>query len=101
MPLDTLLADQSFRILVGRFVSGLPERLAELEATATEGHLQEVQRLTHQLKGAGGGLGFEQLTEPARAVEALAESGAPIEEVMAAIERLRIVCDAIDASWVA
>lgn len=100
MPLDALLTDPSFRILVGRFVSGLPERLAQLQAAAQEGRREEVQRLAHQLKGAGGGYGFEQLTEPAHSLERLAECGAPSAEIASALEGLGKVCEAIGADWV-
>ncbi|CAN0373754.1 unnamed protein product, partial [Ectocarpus sp. 4 AP-2014] len=92
--------DPSFRVLVGRFVSGLPERLGELQAAAQESRLEEVQRLAHQLKGAGGGYGFEQMTAPAHALERLAECGAPSAEIASALKGLGNVCDAIEADWI-
>jgi len=55
--------------IVREFVAELPERVAALERELEAGRLQEVQTLAHQLKGAGGGYGFAQVTEAAGALE--------------------------------
>lgn len=54
--------DADFREILEAFVEALPERcrlLAELHAA---GSLEELGRQAHQLKGAGGGYGFPEIS---------------------------------------
>ena len=73
--------DPDMRDLVREFACGLPGRAAALEELhATRMHA-ELQRLAHQLKGAGGGYGFAQITEVASRLEQALKSGAAEPEI--------------------
>ena len=61
--------DPDMAELVRSFVADLARRVETLDQLLAEGNLQELQRLAHQLKGAGGGYGFPQITEVAACLE--------------------------------
>ena len=54
---------------IALFVSKLPDRVSHLSTLLQEQNLDELKRAVHQLKGAGGGYGFPQITEAAAAAE--------------------------------
>jgi HPt (histidine-containing phosphotransfer) domain-containing protein len=56
-------------------VPELPARIAKLESHLAAHELRELQTLAHQLKGAGGGYGFPQITELAASLEAALKQG--------------------------
>lgn len=60
--------------LVDEFVAGLPAKVTRLETAFNTGHLPELGRLAHQLKGAAGGYGFPSISEAARHVEQFARA---------------------------
>jgi HPt (histidine-containing phosphotransfer) domain-containing protein len=62
--------------IVREFAGELPARIAKLESHLAAGELRELQTLAHQLKGAGGGYGFPQITELAASLEAALKQGA-------------------------
>jgi len=63
--------------IVREFAHELPERIAKLESLLASHALSDLQTLAHQLKGAGGGYGFAQITEIAARLEQALRSGAP------------------------
>lgn len=81
--------------IVREFAAELPNRMADLEDRREGGDLPALQVLAHQLKGAGGGYGFPQITDAAAALErAIKEgAGAPLikERCVALVEILRAV----------
>lgn len=62
--------------IVCDFARELPARAARIEALVEARSLSELQTLAHQLKGAGGGYGFAQITEIAGRLEQALKSGA-------------------------
>jgi HPt (histidine-containing phosphotransfer) domain-containing protein len=68
--------DPDFAELVDSFASELPARALALEKHLGEGNLEELKRLAHQLKGAGGGYGFPKITEVAADLEQALKAGA-------------------------
>jgi histidine phosphotransfer protein HptB len=68
--------DPDMREVVREFALELPARVAKLEALLAAHELRELQTLAHQLKGAGGGYGFPQITELAASLEAALKQGA-------------------------
>jgi histidine phosphotransfer protein HptB len=62
--------------IVREFAAELPARVAKLEGHLDAGELRELQTLAHQLKGAGGGYGFPQITELAASLESSLKQGA-------------------------
>jgi histidine phosphotransfer protein HptB len=70
-------ADPDMLEIVREFAHELPDRIAKLEALLAAKATAELQTLAHQLKGAGGGYGFAQITEVAARLEQALKSGAP------------------------
>jgi len=68
-------SDPDMLEIVREFASELPARVAKLESYLAAGELRELQTLAHQLKGAGGGYGFPQITELAASLEAALKQG--------------------------
>ena len=78
---STYEADPDMLEIVCDFARELPARVAKLETLVSSHAFAELQTLAHQLKGAGGGYGFAQITEVAGRLEQALKSGAP-EPVM-------------------
>ena len=74
---STYEADPDMLEIVCEFARELPARAATLEAQLSARAFAELQTLAHQLKGAGGGYGFNQITEVAARLEQALKSGAP------------------------
>ena len=80
--------------IVREFVTELPGRVAALEARLEAGDLPGLETLAHQLKGAGGGYGFPQLTDAAASLEQSLKEGA---DVCVVKDRLVTLCDLLRA----
>ena len=61
--------DEAFRELIEEFVGSLPSRTETMQRAMAETDYETVGRLAHQLKGAGGGYGFPEITDACRALE--------------------------------
>ena len=87
--------DPDMLAIVREFVAELPDRARSLEVVLDAQDLGELQRLAHQLKGAGGGYGFPIVTERAAALESAVKRGtaaASVKEACASLcETLRAV----------
>jgi HPt (histidine-containing phosphotransfer) domain-containing protein len=70
-------ADPDMLEIVCEFARELPARVTKLEALLNGRAFAELQTLAHQLKGAGGGYGFAQITEVAGRLEHALKTGAP------------------------
>ena len=73
---------------IRKFVNRLGEQLDAMDAAAGSGDFAALASLGHWLKGAGGTVGFDVFTEPARNLEQLAKDGAASPAV-SAISQLR------------
>lgn len=93
--------DPEMTELLEVFCEEMPLRAAALESAARERTWEELQRLAHQLKGAGAGYGFDQLSEVAgeleRRVKALRDDECPLESVCADVEALADLCRRVRA----
>jgi PAS domain S-box-containing protein len=88
--------DSDMMEIVGEFVSKLPERLAEMRQAAENGLWDRLQRMAHQMKGAGGGYGYSALTEVARELETHAK-GRDREAAVLDLAALTGLCRSIQA----
>ena len=61
--------------LVQSFIGEFADRRARMHAAAAAGDMAELASLAHWLKGSGGSLGFDELFEPAKALEEAARAG--------------------------
>lgn len=72
--ISTLPMDRpGFRAIVERFHTKLLNKLDEMEAALAADDLEALGELAHWLKGSGGTIGYDCLTEPARRLEQLAK----------------------------
>lgn len=94
---STLADDADMAEIVGLFVAELPERLLLLAHAAEAGNYAAVGRLAHQLKGAGGSHGFEQITVPAAQLERAVRDGHPAEHIHSALDDLIAACSRVRA----
>ena len=91
--------DPDFRAIVEKFVSGLPEKLNEMISALEREDLKELGDLGHWLKGAGGTVGLNRLTEPSHDLELAAKSGR-VEDCKSSLEVIVGLCAAIDLGQV-
>jgi HPt (histidine-containing phosphotransfer) domain-containing protein len=94
---STLSADPDLAELVALFVAEMPERIEQLLAAYRRGELEQLRRTAHQLKGAVGSYGFDQLTPSAARLEAAARGGASPEEIEACLAELTNLCRLVRA----
>ena len=68
--------DADMMELVREFANELPDRARSAQELLEAGDLEALRTLAHQLKGAGGGYGFGEITEVAAALELSIKEGA-------------------------
>ncbi|MDA0802198.1 MAG: Hpt domain-containing protein [Planctomycetota bacterium] len=61
--------DPDMADLVALFVGELPQRLEVMEESFASNNLPQLHRLAHQLKGAGCGYGFDEVTNVCASIE--------------------------------
>ncbi|HEX5241917.1 MAG TPA: ATP-binding protein [Tepidisphaeraceae bacterium] len=74
--------------LLEKFVERLPERVAVISSSLEERNLNDLRQAVHQLKGAGGGYGFPQITESAGRAEEQIKAEADLESIRSHVESL-------------
>jgi two-component system, sensor histidine kinase len=79
--------DVDFREIVEEFVDRLHQQLDAMQRALSHGDLDELARLAHWLKGAGGSAGFPALTAPAKHLEIVVKEDR-CDEIESAINKL-------------
>ena len=79
--------DPDFREIVEEFIQRLQDQLAAMQQAVDAQDLQELARLAHWLKGAGGTAGFPAFTKPAKHLESLVKDQR-YNEIEAAVAEL-------------
>ena len=85
-------ADPDLGELVELFVREIPLRIEELRAGVDTANWSDVRRVAHQLKGAAGSYGFDEVTPYADCVESLVRRQEPEEQIRGAVESLVAIC---------
>ena len=83
--------------LVEMFVEEMPDRIDTLQQAFTTGDFELLQRSAHQLKGAGGSYGFDQVTPYALALESSLKEGEPADAIEKHLEELVGICQKLRA----
>jgi len=87
-PVRSMYADDpDFRDLLEPFAAAIPERLCGILDSHRSATYDLLRTQAHQLKGAGGGYGFPQLSELAAELEKACVSQDP-QRIIAALEPL-------------
>jgi len=76
---SSFAADPDMIEIVREFALELPGRADALEDLLAARRLDEVRVMAHQLKGAGGGYGYPDITQIAGALENALQDGLPAE----------------------
>jgi HPt (histidine-containing phosphotransfer) domain-containing protein len=83
--------------LVEMFVDELPNRVATLRQHGAAEDWEALERTAHQLKGAAGSYGFDQVTPIAAALEQSCEEFRSQREISAQLEQLIDLCNRLRA----
>lgn len=89
--------------LIEYFLGELPDRVESINCATSKADVQELGRLSHQLKGAAPGFGFDKIGEAAGEIEgqirAMGDSKGDIEAIRSDVEGLIALCQSyINAS---
>ena len=88
--------DPDMMEIVREFADEAPERADQLQASLQAEDLPALQTLAHQLKGAGGGYGFDSISLVAAALEQAlkdsAETGVIVDRCAELCDTLRAIC---------
>ena len=96
VPLMSDLADDpEIAPILDAFVNRLGEQVLGMRDALAQGRWEELQRLAHNLKGAGASYGYPSLTEAARSLEDAAKA-ASAQDAGAALEALAALCRAAE-----
>jgi HPt (histidine-containing phosphotransfer) domain-containing protein len=87
-------ADTELAGLIDEFVEGLGNKTAAMRQALANGLFDELRRLSHQLKGAGGSYGYPCLTKAGKRLEDAAKAG-DTETCVLAMKELEDLCEAV------
>src|SRR5205085_1318672 len=80
--------DADMRAVLAEFIADLPGQVSRIAGLVEEGNVEELRRMVHRLKGAGGGYGFPRITQAAGAAEQRVKECETVEEVGREVEAL-------------
>lgn len=89
---STLAEDPDFRELVELFIAEIPDRAASLIDAFDRANWCDLRRIAHQLKGAGGGYGYSQLSAAAARLERTVDTVCPSDQIKARLDELLDLC---------
>ncbi|MHB0956302.1 MAG: PAS domain S-box protein [Pirellulaceae bacterium] len=84
--------------LLPQFVERLPLQLDAMCKALKEERLEDIQRIAHRLKGAGGSYGYPTLSEMANSLE-LAAKAQNVGGATTALAAIKEICAAIQRGW--
>lgn len=94
---SSLGTDPDLGELVELFVTEIPDRVARLHEAWNSSDLEALGRSAHQLKGAAGSYGFEELTPALQRLDHSVRCEKPEDEITAALEEVSELCERVRA----
>lgn len=94
---DLAQSDPAFSEIVELFVDGLTQRLDAMQDALQANDMDRLRRLTHQLKGSGGGHGYPMLSQNASELEQQVLQGATgeitrgLDELASLVARIKVL----------
>jgi response regulator RpfG family c-di-GMP phosphodiesterase len=79
--------DRDFCEIISEFAGQLEKKLTALRSAAAAEDLPRIAEIAHWIRGAGGTAGFDELTQPAAALEKIAKEGR-LDGVVPLVRRL-------------
>lgn len=92
---STLGLDPDLSDLVEMFVEELPDRIDALQTCWDDADMEGLGRVAHQLKGAAGSYGFEELTPALQRLDHRIRTTRPAEDIFNAIEEVADLCSRV------
>ncbi len=89
-------SDPEMKEALAEFVTGLPQYVAQLIAHLQLQQLAELRDAAHTLKGAGGGYGFQAITDAAATLEASLRTAADLATIKAGVDGLTHLIRSVD-----
>jgi HPt (histidine-containing phosphotransfer) domain-containing protein len=74
--------------IITEFVDGLPGEVRKITDSLEHNDMASLRRVVHQLRGAGGGYGFDSITGPATKAEELIDASGDLAIITAEIDSL-------------
>ncbi len=94
---SSLAADPDFGELVEMYVDEMEDRIAALQESYDCGDQEKLRTAAHQMKGAAGSYGFEQLTPLAATLEYSVRDNKPEEMILESLQSLISACRLVRA----
>jgi HPt (histidine-containing phosphotransfer) domain-containing protein len=85
---STFADDPDLQKVLQHFVDSLPPMVAQIADAFDRGALEDLRRLVHQVKGAGGGYGFAPISDRAASAEQRLRAGQSLEQVTSDVQAL-------------
>jgi HPt (histidine-containing phosphotransfer) domain-containing protein len=79
------------------FLEHIPDRVATIESSQTSGDNETLRRTAHQMKGAAGSYGFDDVTPFAARLEQAIDAGEPEAAIAQAASELVTICHRLRA----
>jgi histidine phosphotransfer protein HptB len=92
---SSLATDPDLSEIVEMFVDEMPGRTRDLQQQFSTQDWDQLARLAHQLKGAAGSYGFDQITPYAARLEKAIRNGLPMGEIQTSYQELLEACGRI------
>jgi signal transduction histidine kinase/CheY-like chemotaxis protein/HPt (histidine-containing phosphotransfer) domain-containing protein len=93
---SSLLGYPGMKNIILEFIEGLPEELQKISDSLERFDMTTLRRTVHQIRGAAGGYGFDQITGPAAAAEESIRAEASIDVIREKIDGLTDIIRRID-----
>jgi HPt (histidine-containing phosphotransfer) domain-containing protein len=93
---STYAHEEPMRPLIAAFVAELSGQVRQLQQLMSADDREGLRRRLHQLKGSGGGYGFQPITDAAARAEQAILEHRPLDEITARVRELLGVITSID-----
>jgi len=93
---SSLADDPDMAEAIDEFVETLPSRVAAVEKLLSEQNLPELRRVVHQIKGAGGGYGFDGITKVAAEAERKLQQNDDLAAIQADLASLTMLIRSVE-----
>jgi PAS domain S-box-containing protein len=87
-----LASDPDLGAIIDLFVQEMPDRINALDAQAKSRNWNQLAETAHQIKGAAGCYGFDEITPCAARLEAAAREAQQEEQILSALDELLALC---------
>jgi CheY-like chemotaxis protein/HPt (histidine-containing phosphotransfer) domain-containing protein len=93
---STMNHQRGMKEIIIEYIAGLPAEIAKIQDSLDRDDLQSLRRIAHQLRGTGGGYGFDSITELAGDVEEAIKAAGSRESIAGQVNSLIDVVRRVD-----